>query len=281
MGAVECSSVPGNCRMCREQKEAEAATEDPDGHMLAMPTQIDEPRAFDSDHQPIPTEIYSEYRWEADSYPEHAQFASPPAPELTDDDRGLKVVPEEEPQETIWEEAARATAPQEAKKPAKAKKETAPKMKVEEAPIVLGARTTAEKQPAAGPSAAPKEEPLNQPEPKLFGFPGKKLQVYLDTGFTDMGDMEQQQISSNLKNGLKRGTIQSRGAIYVIDLTDLSNATQVNPSTKKGMRLVDENHPQGEMVADGEAMVTENGDQAAGQGKKPATKKGWKMFGRK
>jgi len=72
-----------------------------------------------------------------------------------------------------------------------------------------------------------------------FGLdqPAASVQVKLEDGWKNTTDKEFKQISDQLKGGLKKFTIQARGAMYLMDFTDPKNITQTNASTKKTRQL--------------------------------------------
>jgi len=74
---------------------------------------------------------------------------------------------------------------------------------------------------------------------------GAKLQVLLDHGWVDCGEDETSQIRSQVEGGEQRFSIQSRGAMYVVDFTDMSKPTQTNSQTKKTreLRIVTSRNP--------------------------------------
>merc|ERR1719311_1834209 len=80
-----------------------------------------------------------------------------------------------------------------------------------------------------------------KPAPKLQGpfSDGSKLQVLLETGWSDCGEDEMQQISNQLSTDAdtKKFAIQARGAMYIIDWTDPNKITQTNPRTNKTRQL--------------------------------------------
>mmetsp|Transcript_85830 Transcript_85830/g.151475 ORF Transcript_85830/g.151475 Transcript_85830/m.151475 type:complete len:178 (-) Transcript_85830:146-679(-) len=66
---------------------------------------------------------------------------------------------------------------------------------------------------------------------------GTKLQVQLDTGWTDCEAEETKQIGDNLSAGTKKFAINARGAMYIIEFQNETDGTQTNPVTKKSRNL--------------------------------------------
>lgn len=75
---------------------------------------------------------------------------------------------------------------------------------------------------------------------KVFGHPGKILQIHLDTGWVEFAEDDMKQINGHLKVGAEFFPITVRGAMYMLDFRDLNNITQTNPNTRKvrNLRLV-------------------------------------------
>lgn len=82
----------------------------------------------------------------------------------------------------------------------------------------------------------PKEDDPHDKD-KVYGHPGMTLQIYLDTGWSEYGDDEMKQINGHLKDGSTKFAITTRGAMYMIDFSDLNNITQMNPCTRKSRDL--------------------------------------------
>merc|ERR1719215_261061 len=116
------------------------------------------------------------------------------------------------------------------------------------------------------------------PEPGIFGHPGKKLQILLDTAWTDLGKDETTQISDSLRFGSQQFAIRSRENMYAIDFTDINAITQTNASSKKvrKLRLVPESAPESSPAVEEQANATpagEAGTTAAAGGKGGEPKK--------
>lgn len=129
------------------------------------------------------------------------------------------------------------------------------------------------------------EDQIAKPEEqaKLFGFPGMTMQVLLETGWTEFGKDELKQMSDHLQAGTNKFPMTSRGALYVIDMSDRNSITQTNAGTKKirKCRLIKESEItvggdeiQGEVVAPPMSNTDENvdkpsPDQPHGRSKRP------------
>lgn len=119
---------------------------------------------------------------------------------------------------------------------------------------------------AEEPQRKPEEpkRPVNTgPEDKVFGYPGKTLQIQLDSGWSDYGEAEMKQINDHLRAGSKRFAITTRGAMYMLDMENPSNVTQTNPTTKKirSLRLATD----AEKARGGGGAPARDANQAAGQ----------------
>mmetsp|Transcript_17444 Transcript_17444/g.40442 ORF Transcript_17444/g.40442 Transcript_17444/m.40442 type:complete len:197 (+) Transcript_17444:44-634(+) len=88
---------------------------------------------------------------------------------------------------------------------------------------------------------APKEEPPPLKSALLtesgLDRTGAKLQVLLDNGWADCPDDDVVQVRNQLAGGSKKFAIQSRGAMYIIDCSDLKSISQENANTKRKRRL--------------------------------------------
>lgn len=120
---------------------------------------------------------------------------------------------------------------------------------------------------------------LVAPAPELelgvFGHPGMKLQILLDTAWTDLGKDETAQISSSLRFGNQKFAIRSRENMYMIDFTDANAITQTNASSKKvrKIRLVPESAPASSPAVDTTTPVAKDETTPPAGGKGPETKK--------
>merc|ERR1711924_495591 len=95
----------------------------------------------------------------------------------------------------------------------------------------------------AGKSPAPpklateaKPKAVAAPKPKGPFSDGSKLQVLLESGWTDCSEDEMVQIGNQLAMDTKKFAIQARGAMYIVDFTDPDNITQTNPMTKNSRK---------------------------------------------
>lgn len=102
-------------------------------------------------------------------------------------------------------------------------------------------------------------------EPGIPGHPGMKMQVLLDTAWTDMGEAEVKQICNNLRFGSQQFGLHSRGGLYTVDFSDLNSITQTNAATKKvrKIRLVPESAPAVDKVIESEPRGPEDGAPAS------------------
>jgi hypothetical protein len=114
---------------------------------------------------------------------------------------------------------------------------------------------------------------------KVYGYPGMTLQIALDTGWQDYGEEEMKQVNDHLRAGSSKFSIVTRGAMYMVDFTNINQITQTNPSTRKvrSLRLASEATLAREgkggaapaaRMADGDKAAGENGDAAAKTEKK-------------
>lgn len=121
---------------------------------------------------------------------------------------------------------------------AAAKAKVKPKAKPKESP-----RKVEEVQPATvTPAQKEDEEAMDKAAQERFARvgldkPGAKIQVMLDTGWVDAGVDETKQIKDNCATGNSKFVIQVRGSVYVVDMTDVDNIIQTNPSTGKTRKL--------------------------------------------
>jgi len=92
----------------------------------------------------------------------------------------------------------------------------------------------------------PKEEDELQPLParkteeaKIAGpfSDGSKLQVQLETGWVDCSETEMLQIGNQLAGDTKKFAINVRGAMYIMDFTDLNAPTQTHAVSSKIRQL--------------------------------------------
>jgi len=121
----------------------------------------------------------------------------------------------------------------------------------------------------------PEPPQLVAPQLGIFGHPGMKLQILLDTAWTDLGKDETSQISASLRFGTKQFGIRSRENMYSIDFTDTNKITQTNASSKKvrKLRLVPESAPETSPAVEEAAPVSGAGTTDAVGGKGGETKK--------
>lgn len=82
-----------------------------------------------------------------------------------------------------------------------------------------------------------KENQLRMARLGDLGKPGAKLQVELETGWSDVGDDYFKQVCDNVAAGGTKFPIQARGAMYFIDWSDNHSMSQKNIRSGKTHKL--------------------------------------------
>jgi len=129
---------------------------------------------------------------------------------------------------------------QEAERKRQLKKKKAAEKEAKEKAMREEAKRQAEEVERRKAEEEEKENILRQQRLGPLGNPGAKLQVQLDSGWSDLTPDEFKQVCDHVAGGGNKFPIQARGAMYFIDYSDPENITQKNVRTNKtrNMRIV-------------------------------------------